>query len=87
MNIGRGMCNILVGKSDETRNWYRWGDHSEVDNKEIVCEIAGWISLAQDRVEWHYPFIHQNAEGTGYCMILFTSPEICLRGYIQKFPD
>jgi hypothetical protein len=50
------ISNILIRKSEKNKLLriprHRWKDNTEMDLKEIVCEVAIWSHLAQDKVQW-----------------------------------
>jgi hypothetical protein len=56
MGEGRGVYRILVGgpegKRPLGRPRRRWEDNIKMDLREIGIDVANWIQLAQDRVQW-----------------------------------
>jgi hypothetical protein len=56
MGEGRGFHRVLVGrpegKSPLGRPRRRWEEKIKLDLKEIGIDVANWIQLAQDRVQW-----------------------------------
>jgi hypothetical protein len=42
----------LEGKRTLGRPWHQWTKSIKMDLKELACECAEWIQLAQDRVQW-----------------------------------
>jgi hypothetical protein len=56
MGEGRGVCMVLVGRSEGKRPLgrprRRWKDNIKMDLREIGIDGANWIHLAQDRVRW-----------------------------------
>jgi hypothetical protein len=55
---GRGevFIEFLVGKPEVKRPLgrprHRWEDNIKMDFREIGIDVANWIKLAQDRVQW-----------------------------------
>jgi hypothetical protein len=56
MGEGRGACRVLVrrpeGKRPLGRPRSRWENNIKLDLREIGIDVANWIRLAQDRVQW-----------------------------------
>jgi hypothetical protein len=56
MGEGRGVCRVLVGRSERKRPLgrprHRWKDNMTMDLREIGIDEANWLRLAQDRVQW-----------------------------------
>jgi hypothetical protein len=56
MGEGRGVYRVLVGRPEGKRPlgrpWLRWEDNIKMDLKEIRIDVANWIRLAQDKVQW-----------------------------------
>jgi hypothetical protein len=56
MREGRDVYGVLVGKPEGRRpvgrHRRRWEDNIKVDLREIGIDVANWIRLAQDRVQW-----------------------------------
>jgi len=56
MEEGRGVYRILVRRSEEKRPLgrprLRREDDIKMDFREIGIDVANWIRLAQDRVQW-----------------------------------
>jgi hypothetical protein len=56
MGEERGVCRILVGKSEGKRPLgrprRRWEDNIRMDLQELGCGGMDWIGLAQDRDRW-----------------------------------
>jgi hypothetical protein len=56
MGERRGVYRVLVrrpeGKIPLGRPRRRWEDDIKMDLKEIGIDVANWIQLAQDRVQW-----------------------------------
>jgi hypothetical protein len=54
---GRGVCRVLVGRTEDKRPLgrprRRWEDNIKMDLRETGIYEANWIQLAQDRVQWH----------------------------------
>jgi hypothetical protein len=52
---GRGVCRVLIGRSEGKRPLgrprRRWEDNIKLDLREIGIDRANWIRLAQDRVQ------------------------------------
>jgi hypothetical protein len=53
---GRYVYRVLVGRPEGKgqlgRPRRRWEDNIKMDLREIGIEVANWIRLAQDRVQW-----------------------------------
>jgi hypothetical protein len=53
---GRGVYRVLVGRPEGKRPLgrprRRWEDNIKLDLKEIGIDVANWMQLAQDRVQW-----------------------------------
>jgi hypothetical protein len=51
---GRGVYRVLVGRPEGKRplGRPRWEDNIKMDLREIGIDVANWIRLAQDRVQW-----------------------------------
>jgi hypothetical protein len=51
----KGICRVLVGKSEGMRSLgrprHRWEDNVKMD-LQVGCEGMTWIELAQDRDRW-----------------------------------
>jgi hypothetical protein len=56
MGEGRGVYMVLVGRLEGKRPLgrprRRWEDNIKLDLREIGIDVANWIRLAQDRVQW-----------------------------------
>jgi len=56
MGQRRGVCRVLVVKSDRKRPLgrpkHRWEDNIKLDLQEVRCGGMDWIDLAQDRDRW-----------------------------------
>jgi hypothetical protein len=56
MGEGRGVCRVLVGRSEGKRPLgrprRRWEDNIKMDLREIGIDRENWIRLAQHRVRW-----------------------------------
>jgi hypothetical protein len=56
MGEGRGVCRVLVGRSEGKRPLERprrmWEDNIKMDLVEIGIDGVNWIQLAKDRVQW-----------------------------------
>jgi hypothetical protein len=56
MGVGRDVYRVLVGRPEGKkplgRPWHRWEDNIKMDLREIRIDVANWIQLAQDRVQW-----------------------------------
>jgi hypothetical protein len=56
MGEGRSVYRVLVGKPEGKRPLgrpsRRWEDNIKLDLGEIGIDVANWIQLAQDRVQW-----------------------------------
>jgi hypothetical protein len=56
MGEGRGVYRVLVGRTEGKRPLgrprRRWEDNIKLDLREIGIDVANWIQLAQDRVQW-----------------------------------
>jgi hypothetical protein len=56
MGEGRVVYKVLVGKPEGKRPpgrpRRRWEDNIKMDLREIGIDMANWIQLAQDRVQW-----------------------------------
>jgi hypothetical protein len=56
MGEGKGVYGVLVGRPEGNRplgrTRRRWEDNIKMDLREIGIDVANWIRLAQDRVQW-----------------------------------
>ena len=56
MGERKGVCRVLVGKSDGKRPLgrprRRWEDNIKMDLQEVGCGGMDWIELAQDGDRW-----------------------------------
>jgi hypothetical protein len=56
MGKGRGVYRVLVGRPKGKRPLgrprRRWEDNIKLDLREIGTDVANWIELAQDMVQW-----------------------------------
>ena len=56
MGERRGVCRVLVGKSEGKRTFgrirHRWDDNIKMDLQEVTCRGMNWIELVQDRDRW-----------------------------------
>jgi hypothetical protein len=56
MGKGRGVYRVLVGRSEGKRPLRRprcrWENNIKMELREIGIDVAKWILLAQDRVQW-----------------------------------
>jgi hypothetical protein len=56
MGEARGVYRVLVGKHEGKRplgrSRCRWEDNIKMDLREMGIDVANWIQLAQDRVQW-----------------------------------
>jgi hypothetical protein len=56
MGEGKGVYRVLVwrpeGKRPLGRPRRRWEDNIKMNLREIGIDVANWIRLAQDRVQW-----------------------------------
>jgi hypothetical protein len=56
MGKGKGVCRVLVGRPEGKRplgrSRRRWEDNIKLDLLNIGIDVANWICLAQDRVQW-----------------------------------
>jgi hypothetical protein len=56
MGEGRGIYRVLLGRSEGKRPLGRprrsWEDNIKIDLRDIGIDVANWIRLAQDRVQW-----------------------------------
>jgi hypothetical protein len=56
MGERRGACRVFVGRPEGKRPLgrprLRWEDNIKIDLGEIGIDMANWIWLAQDRVQW-----------------------------------
>jgi hypothetical protein len=56
MGEGRGVYSILVGRPKGKRLLgrprRRWEGNIKMDLREIEIDVANWIWLAQDRLQW-----------------------------------
>jgi hypothetical protein len=59
MGEERGMCRVLVGKSEGRKSLgrptCRWGGNPRMGLQEVGCGYMDWIGLAQDRDRWRTP--------------------------------
>jgi hypothetical protein len=53
MGNRRGVCRVLVGRSDvkrpSGRPTYRWVDNTKMDLQEVGWGSVDWVHLSQDR--------------------------------------
>jgi hypothetical protein len=53
MGERKGVCRVLVGKSEGKRPFgrprRRWEDNNKMDLRKVGCGGIDWIELAQDR--------------------------------------
>jgi hypothetical protein len=56
MEEGTGVYRVLVGRPEGMRPLERpgrmWEDKIKLDLREIGFDVANWVRLAQDRVQW-----------------------------------
>jgi hypothetical protein len=56
MEEGRDVYRVLVGRPEGKRPLgkprRRWEDNIKMDLRESAIDVANWIQLAQDRVQW-----------------------------------
>jgi hypothetical protein len=56
MGEGRGVYRVLGGRPEGKKSLGRcrrkWEDNIKLDLREIGFDVANWIRLAQDRVQW-----------------------------------
>jgi hypothetical protein len=56
MGEGRGVFRVLVGRRERKRPLgrlrCRWEDNIKMDLREISIDVANWVRLAQDRIQW-----------------------------------
>jgi hypothetical protein len=55
MGEGRGVYRVLSGRPGHRplgRPRGRWEDNIKLDLREIGIDVANWIRLAQERVQW-----------------------------------
>jgi hypothetical protein len=56
MREGRGVYRVLVGRPKGKRPLgrprHRWEGNIKLELREIEIDVANWIQLAQDRVQW-----------------------------------
>jgi hypothetical protein len=56
MGEGRGVYRVLVGRPEGKRPLgrpgCRWEDNIKMDLTEIGIDVANWIQLAQERIQW-----------------------------------
>jgi hypothetical protein len=56
MGEGSGVYMVLVGRPEGKRPLgrprRRWEDNIKMDLRETGVDVANWIRLAQDRVQW-----------------------------------
>jgi hypothetical protein len=56
MGEGRSVYRVLVGRLERKRPLgrprRRWEDYIKTDLREIGIDVAKWVRLAQDRVQW-----------------------------------
>jgi hypothetical protein len=56
MGEGRGVYRVLVGRPEGNRPLgrprRRWEDNIKLGLTEVGIDVADWIQLAQDRVQW-----------------------------------
>jgi hypothetical protein len=48
----RGICRILMGKTEGKRPRRRWENNNKIDHRKVGCGGMDWIELAQDRDRW-----------------------------------
>jgi hypothetical protein len=56
MGKGRGVYRVLVGRPEGKRPLgrprHRWEDNIKMNLMEIRIDVANWIRLTQDRIQW-----------------------------------
>jgi hypothetical protein len=56
VRMGRGVYRVLVGRPEGKRPLgrprCRWEDNMKMDLREIWIDVANWIQMAQNRVQW-----------------------------------
>ena len=56
MGERRGVCRVLVGKTEGKRLLgkprCRWEDNIKVDHQEVGCGGLNWTKLAEDKDRW-----------------------------------
>jgi hypothetical protein len=56
MGEGRGVYSILVGRPEGKRPLgrprHRWEDNIKLDLRETGSDVANWIRLDRDRLQW-----------------------------------
>jgi hypothetical protein len=56
MGEGRGVYGVLIGRPEGKRPLgrprHRWEDNIKMGLREIGIDVANWIQLAEDRVQW-----------------------------------
>jgi hypothetical protein len=56
MEEGRSVYRVSVGRPEGKRPLERprrrWEDNIKLDLRKIVIDVANWIQLAQDRIQW-----------------------------------
>jgi hypothetical protein len=60
MGEGRGVYRVLVGRPEGKRPLgrprRRWEDNIKMDLRETGIDVANWIQVAQERVQWRFFF-------------------------------